>query len=261
LESSRKALEELHHEQLAKAERLASVGELAAGVAHEIKNPLAGIAGATQVLAAGFPEGHPHREIAREVLRQTERLDRIIRDLLEYGRPHQGEPVPTDVNQVIERTIFFAGQHTRKGGASLYRSLATPMPEILIDPNQLQQVLLNLIINAFDALGGEGEVHISSHVKTAAELYRGYLEVMGIAEPKGPIPKLDFIEIVVRDTGPGLDPAHLREIFNPFFSKKAEGTGLGLSISRRIVSRYRGILFARNGASGGAEFIVRLPLA
>ena len=227
LDQSRRALEELHHEQLAKADRLASVGELAAGVAHEIKNPLAGIAGATQVLATGFPEGHPHREIAREVLRQTERLDRIIRDLLEYGRPHQGEPVPTDVNSVIDKTLFFAGQHPRKGEIALYRHPASPVPPIMIDPNQLQQVLLNLVLNAFEAMPGKGEVHITSSLESGVGFYRGYLEAMGLPEPKGPIPKMDYVEIVVRDTGPGLDPAHLREISTRSSQRRPTGPGWG----------------------------------
>ncbi|HEY6007154.1 MAG TPA: ATP-binding protein, partial [Geobacteraceae bacterium] len=215
LDDANKEVARLHREQMSRAERLASIGEMAASVAHEIKNPLAGLSGATQILAKTFPEGDPHREVVGEMLKLTGRLDKTINDLLSFARV--ADPVWQSVNpnDVVEETLFFLRKDHKVGDSVLTETLDPLMPDVPLDPQQIQQVLFNLCINARQACGDKGKVTVATSARPTGTMYEG-------ADPN------DYVEIRVEDDGPGIRPENMGEIFKPFFTTKVQGTGLGL---------------------------------
>jgi signal transduction histidine kinase len=233
-------------EQLIRSEKLASVGQLAAGVAHEIGNPLATILGYVDILR-GEAEGKadmPKAERVDALLRvkaETQRIDQIIRDLLDYSRPIQEEPIPTDPMRIIVTAQgLLAPQARFRGVKILFSPVADSWPSVLIPPRRLVQVFLNLLMNAADAMSGKGTVVV-------------------VCETQG-----DQVMISVIDEGPGVPDAIRGRIFDPFFTTKAvgQGTGLGLSVSRAIVENAGGNLELASARKGqGTTFLVTLPKA
>lgn len=233
----RKALER----QLMHAEKLASVGILAAGVAHEIGNPLAAIGGYAQLLDSDDTTPAERREFAGAIAEQTERINRIIRELLDYSRPSQYLGQPVDVNQAIEAVLnmFFTSKRLSQENLSIQRDLARHLPKVSLDRDQLQQVVLNMVINAAQAMAGGGQLTISTREQA------GWL-------------RMEFA-----DTGPGVAPDKLSLIFDPFFTTKppGQGTGLGLSICDRIISAGGGRIEVASALGKGTTFTVLLPPA
>lgn len=222
-------------ERLVERERLAAVGEMAAHVAHEIRNPLAGIRGACEVL---FADGEgTSQEIGDEVLHQIDRLNRTVTDLLRFSNPRDVHATPTDLHGVIERVVALFGEAAEARGVQIERSFAAQLPPVELDPAQVEQVLYNLIVNAAQAMS-----------------YRGSIRVETALDGD------DHVRIVVRDSGPGLSAEALHKAFNPFFTTRTEGTGLGLSIVKKIVAAHGGAVALANPPGGGAEVRVRLPL-
>ena len=244
-EASRE-VERLHREQMMRAERLASIGEMAASVAHEIKNPLAGLAGATQVLSNSFGSEDPRFTVVQEMLKLTDRLDKTIRDLLSFARESEPKWKLENLNDVVEETVFFAAREAGGAKGEVAVKLDPEMPNLSMDPQQLQQVLFNLIINARQAVGSNGSVWVSTSAAPTLEMEPGF-------------PGPSFVEVSVRDDGPGIAPDKLGEIFKPFFTTKNQGTGLGLPISRKIVEAHGGLLQVRSTPGEGATFYVWLP--
>jgi len=246
LDETSREVERLHREQMMRAERLASIGEMAAGVAHEIKNPLAGLAGAAQVLAQGFEPDDPRHGVAREMLRLIDRLDKTIRDLLSFARESVPNWQRTNPNDVAEESLFFVAREEEGAGQRVELDLDPDMPEIELDPQQIQQVLLNLIINAEHAAGENGRIVVRTRrTPTVPEAEGG--------------PGEGFVEIAVEDNGPGIPEDKLQEIFKPFYTTKNQGTGLGLPISRKIVEAHGGLLDVRSRLGSGSVFYVWLP--
>ena len=249
LAAARAEIESYHGQRLARAERLATLGELAASLAHEIKNPLAGIGGAVQVMGEELPDDHPRKAIMREVLAQVYRLDRTVRDLLALARPSRPEVAPCDVHQVLDRTLILLAENPEAKEVRVVRAYQPGIPALGADSKQLGQVFLNLILNAVQAMPEGGQITIRTALRDAdgadGEAHRG----------KGRI-----LEIAVSDTGPGIPPEAIEDIFTPFVSTKRRGTGLGLSVSRRIVEEHGGWITAESPSGEGATFRVCLPL-
>jgi signal transduction histidine kinase len=230
-------------EQLIRTEKLASIGQLAAGVAHEIGNPLAAILGYVDILrsdAAGtgpLPEAD-RRDALDRVKTETQRINRIIRDLLEYSRPSHEEPAALDPLRVLRSAQALLAPQARFREVHLtVIPEQEAWPQVMAAPSRMTQVLVNLLLNAADAMGGKGAVEVSC---TAVE---------------------DRVHITVSDAGPGIAKELHRKVFDPFFTTKApgQGTGLGLSISRSIVESYGGTLELDPAAVLGARFIIDLP--
>ncbi|MBI5014621.1 MAG: HAMP domain-containing protein [Deltaproteobacteria bacterium] len=246
LDAASREVERLHREQMMRAERLASIGEMAASVAHEIKNPLAGLAGATQILAGSFGAEDPRSPVVQEMLKLTDRLDKTIRDLLSFARESEPKWKQANLNDVVEETVFFVAREDGGVAGALVLDLDPEIPDIPMDPQQIQQVLFNLVINARQATGPEGKVTVHTAAVPTQGLDLG-------------LPVSGFVEMSVSDEGPGIPPDKLGEIFKPFYTTKVQGTGLGLPISRRIVEAHGGFLRARSEPGRGAEFYVWLP--
>jgi hypothetical protein len=240
LDSSHRKIEKFHTDQLIRAERLASIGELAASVAHEIKNPLAGISGAVQVLAEDFAGDDPRREVARQVLDQCTRMDKTIRDLLNYAQPLKAELSAVDVNEVLDRSLFIAMPNPAKSSTRVHRRYQENLPKVIGDAKHFEQVFLNLFLNAAQSMPEGGDLTVRTRLR----------------EEGGPV-----IEIEVRDTGGGI-PEEIREkIFSPFYTTRTRGTGLGLPISRKILEQHGGRIAFRSEVGKGTVFLIDIPVA
>ncbi len=221
--------------KLVEAERLAAVGELAASVAHEIKNPLAGIRGACEIISEIFPVDDPRRELSTEVHRQIDRLDRTLRDLLLFSKPREMKLESASIHDVIDHVLAVLLGDAQARGVAVERQYAEAMPRILLDPQQMEQVFFNVLLNAFQAMEFRGTVVVATEADSA------------------------WVHVTVRDSGPGIPPEIAEKIFKPFFTTRSKGTGLGLAIVRNIVNAHGGTIHARMAPRGGAEVVLELP--
>jgi two-component system cell cycle sensor histidine kinase/response regulator CckA len=222
-----------------RAEKLAALGTLAAGLAHELNNPIGIMSSRIELMLTdetGLSE--EAREDLRVLHRQAQRVARITQGLLSFARRSSGDTVPVDLNHVVNETVMLVERQFTKAGVRVQVHLAPDLPAILGDADALQQVVLNLVTNARDALGGGGELRIATAVRQA--------------EPP-------MVELVIADTGPGIAPEHLTHVFDPFFTTKSTGTGLGLSITHGIVREHRGTIDVRSAPGQGTRFVLTFP--
>jgi signal transduction histidine kinase len=225
--------------QMARAEQLALIGELAAGLAHEVKNPLAGIKGAIEIVRDGLPDEHGHRVVLGHVLEEIMRVDRTIGNLLEYARPRPSSRTKVDLNVLVERVIATARMQTTSDDVHIEFRSAPHLPHVFIDPDEIQKVVLNLLINAIQAVKDHGRI---------------VTETTFTSSPGG-----GSVVITVSDTGEGIQPENLDKIFRPFFTSKKRGTGLGLATCKRIVTSYGGTITVASEIGKGSRFTVVLP--
>ncbi|MDB4941536.1 MAG: histidine kinase [Labilithrix sp.] len=249
-------------------DRLAALGSMAAGLAHEVKNPLGAIKGAAQLLeelgVGGESEPDPTvKEFLGIILEETDRLNRVVGSFLDYARPHAGNPVPVDINAAVRRSVQILSSQ-QADGLELRLELADDLPRARIDPEKLRQVLLNLVQNAIHAMEGNGRVTVAtSHRKSSG---RGN---WGAGPPSersgtsltGESAGSELVEISVHDTGPGISQKVLKNLFVPFFTTKEKGTGLGLAISQSIVQNAGGNISVQSVAGTGTKFVISLPTA
>jgi two-component system, NtrC family, sensor kinase len=240
LDTAKKELEQYHFQQMERADRLASVGEMAAGIAHEIKNPLTGIAAAITIIKDDFEPEDPRTEIINEVLDQIKRLDKTVNDLLFFGKPSHPEPTFTNINSIVEKTLMFASQHRSGKDVGKKLEMDESLPAVYVDPKQIQQVFLNLILNAFQAMQNGGILTVGT----------------AMIESEGK----QWARISIADTGPGIPDQILSKIFTPFFTTKAQGTGLGLAICHKLVTQHGGRINVASEDGVGTVFTVDLPV-
>ncbi len=236
LRESREEIQRLYRTQISRAEHLATLGELAAGLAHEIRNPLAGIAGVIDIIGRDLPEKSPARDVLKEVKQEVMRVNRIVSDLLETARPKPPECRVADLNSTAEHAVIFARQQalSKPVKVELHKSGGQLLVEH--DTGQIHQVLLNLMLNAIQAIEGPGQVDVDVHTRDG-------VAVVGVS-----------------DTGQGIPAEHLPNIFRPFYTTKGRGTGLGLSLARRIVEDHGGKITVQSEPGRGSTFEVQLPL-
>jgi two-component system NtrC family sensor kinase len=229
-------------QQLVQSEKMGAIGQLVSGVAHELNNPLASITAFAQLMLSDNNLTAEDRHATEVIASEARRAARIVHNLLTFARQHKAEKTYADINQVIENTLELRGYDLSVRGIQIERSYAEPAPSTMVDAYQLQQVILNLVTNAEQAMAGFERRHHRLTVRSA----RG----------------TDTVHIEIEDTGPGIPSDSLERIFNPFYTTKpvGHGTGLGLSISLGIISEHGGRIWAENVASGGAKFCIDLPL-
>jgi signal transduction histidine kinase len=234
-------LEQYHYRQMERADRLASVGEMAAGIAHEVKNPLAGISGAITVLAEDFADDDPRKQIVDEVLQQIKRLDKTVNDLLYFGRPGKPELDYVDINNLVKTTLFFISQHPEAKNIHRIKELTRDLAPVWIDEKQIQQVLFNIILNAIQAMKEGGTLVIETD----------------------PAEKNDkkYVRVRIIDTGPGIPDEELGKIFVPFHTTKTQGTGLGLPICRQLLEQHGGEINIESKFAEGTTVTILLPAA
>jgi two-component system, NtrC family, sensor kinase len=227
--------------RVAESERLASLGMLAAGVAHEINNPMGGILALTALSLEELPPRHPHRENLEEVVRQTERCRDIVRGLLEFSRQGQTGTELVDLNEVVRGTLALIANQALFFNVKLIQELDPDIPRIVAHRSQLEQVCMNVVVNAGQAIEEAGTITIATRHRA----------------------DLDQVELQVTDTGRGIEPDKINRIFDPFFTTKdgGHGTGLGLSIVYGIVTKHRGSISVQSEPGKGSSFSIRFPVA
>jgi signal transduction histidine kinase len=231
------------YERMRERDRLAALGEMAAGLAHEIRNPLGAIKGAAQCLEPAPRDGE-EGEFLDVIVEEVNRLNGVVTQFLDYARPLKQSFGTVDINEVVARTIRLI-QNEVPGRIALAVELGESLPSVEGDPEQLKQVLINLVQNAIQALGtAPGTIR----VRTRGPDRFADLRASG-----------EFVEIDVADDGPGIPPEQQPNIFVPFFTTKQKGTGLGLAICQRIVKSHGGSISVQSKAGEGSTFVVRLP--
>ncbi len=223
-------------DELRRADRLSALGELAAGLAHEIRNPLGSIEGALQILRREGVQSETKEEFGTLAQKEIDRLKGLVLDFLDFARPQQPHQEPTDINELFKAVQRLSSESAKMAGVSIRMKNADDLPFVSLDPEQMKQVLLNLVLNAIQAMPQGGEIQL------------------------GALKRDDVIVVEVKDQGVGVDPSHLERIFDPFFTTRAKGTGLGLSIAYRIVSQHGGHIAAVRNPDRGMTITVTLPV-
>jgi len=226
--------------QLAQSEKMSALGQLISGVAHELNNPLTGVIGYSQLLSGIDCDGEVGRMV-NIICREAERCHKIVDSLLQFAREYDQEKEYTQINDIIESTLSLKRYQLYVDNVQLELNLSEDIPETVVDPHQIQQVFMNIINNAHQAMvehAGQGKLAVETELKD------------------------DMIVIRFLDTGPGIPEENMERIFDPFFTTKAlgKGTGLGLSICHGIVEKHGGSIYAETEADNGATFVVELPL-
>lgn len=222
---------------LAQQEKMASLGVLASGVAHEINNPLGVILGYAGHLEGKMDPADPNFRYIQDIRRESKRCKGIVQDLLSYARTPRPALEETDLNALLDQIADLAANHLDLNHVRLVRDFARDLPRVLVDPDQIRQVALNLILNAGAAMESGGTITVGT-----------------AASDKG------CVDIVISDEGAGIAPENLEKIFEPFFTTKARGTGLGLAITRRIVEQHLGRIMVESEVGRGTTVTVRLPI-
>jgi len=203
-------------------------------VAHEVRNPLAGIRGGCEILLEGYPEGDTRHDIGVEIIHQVDRLSRTVHDLLLFARPKAMDLVPTDLHSLIERILHVLHDDPAIGAVEVVRDFGDGVPIIQADGRQMEQVFLNLFLNAIQVMNHKGTVTITTRTHGRQ------------------------VVVTVSDTGPGISPDKIAHIFEPFFTTRAQGTGLGLAIVKKIVEAHGGQIEAASTPGSGARFTATL---
>ena len=235
------------YQRMKERDRLAALGEMAAGLAHEIRNPLGAIKASAQYLAeepggAASADG----EFLGIIVEEVDRLNRVLSSFLDYAHPSRGDTAPIDVNAAVRRSMQLLGAQCEEAGIAWELALAAELPPVRIDVEQLRQVLINLVQNAFQAMDGSGKLVVATDTRTREDLSGK---------------RRTFVEMRVEDTGPGIPQRVLANLFVPFVTTKDRGTGLGLAISQRIVTAAGGHIEVSTHEGVGTTFSVRLPVA
>jgi signal transduction histidine kinase len=225
-------IEEKHWE-LMKAEKLAAIGELATGVAHEVRNPLSGI-GLALELMKDETQNEEHRQTIRDILNEISRLERIVKGLFQLGHPKSLQLIECTPNDIVERALNLVSMKAKEKGITIKKDLACGNT-FYVDHEQIEQVVLNLLINGIEATGSSGEVRVETRSNNGT------------------------VEISVSDTGCGVPDDEMERILQPFYSTKETGTGLGLAISSRIVEAHKGKLHISSRVGEGSTFVVEIP--
>ncbi len=234
-------LKEFTRSKIRESERLALVGQLAAGVAHELNNPLQGIVTYSHLLLERLPAESAARDPIRKIVTQADRCIQIIRGLLDFSRPKLPQKKLSDLNHVLQQCVALVEDQHQFHNIEVVRHLDEHLPQVVVDPAQIQQVFMNMLINAAEAMADGGRLNLTTR-HAAAD---------------------GFVEVEFTDTGHGISPENMEKIFNPFFSTKemGHGTGLGLAISYGFIKEHHGVINVESEVGRGSTFTIRLPVA
>jgi two-component system sensor histidine kinase HydH len=235
--------------QLRRADRLSALGQLSAGLAHEIRNPLGAIKGAVEILEEDFPAGHPKAEFYAIILKEVDRLNDVVTNFLNFARPVAPHFAPVDVREVLTSLEGLISGQARANRVQIFTSFHPDSARVMADEALIRQAFLNIALNALEAMPEGGDLAISTRLADSAGT--GILEGEGFQK---------WIEVVFDDTGCGIPEDHLGRVFDPFFTTKKDGTGLGLAITYRIIENHRGVIRVISQEGKGTTFVITLPL-
>jgi two-component system NtrC family sensor kinase len=239
VEERDRRLQELAEKTILRSEKLASIGRLASGIAHEINNPLTGILTYSSLLMEEL-KGTPYEEDLKTIREETLRCRKIVRGLLDFARDYKPEKVSVNLNALIEETLGLLEKHVNFQNIKILKNLASDLPEVKVDPDEFRSVINNLAVNAADAMPKGGQLTITTSYDRES----------------------NRVVIRVADTGVGISEENLKKIFEPFFTtkEKGKGTGLGLSMTYGVIKRHNGTIDVRSNVGEGTEFIITLPV-
>jgi two-component system, NtrC family, sensor histidine kinase HydH len=229
-------------EQLRRSEKLSTLGEMAAVLAHEIRNPLGSIRGTAEILKDDYLPGDPKHEFIEIQIKETERLNRVVEDFLRMARPQKSERRSCQIQSELETIVTLVSKDAKERGVKLELQPSPPGAVFTADGEKLRQAFLNIVLNALQAVPVGGAVVISTQLHEEGT-------------------KNAMCEIRFRDTGPGIDPEVLQQVFEPFYTTKTDGTGLGLAVTKRIIENHDGTLSIESEPGAGATVVVRLPMS
>ncbi|MBI5788768.1 MAG: sensor histidine kinase [Candidatus Schekmanbacteria bacterium] len=238
LEKSLLELKSMERELL-RAEKLSAIGQLTAGLAHEIRNPLGSIQGAAEIISRDFTPENPKHKMTQILLKEVERLNKVLTNFLDFARPAPLELSPTDLNKELESVIKFFDPQAKLAGVVINKTGAALLPMLSLDRERMRQVFLNLLLNALQAISGSGEINCK-------------IEQVSVKNK-------DYLAVTIEDSGDGISRENLANIFNPFFTTKKSGSGLGLAISYKIVQEHGGQIQVESQVGKGSSFTVFLP--
>jgi signal transduction histidine kinase len=240
--------------QVIRMDRLASLGVLASGIAHEIKNPLAGIKTMAQACEEEFEGEDSRQEYLIRIIRQVNRLDDLLKTFFAFARPKPPDRKYHTLPEILQEVTNLVGKKMSSSGIDYIEQIDTALPAIMVDAQQIQQVLLNLILNSIDAMPDGGELKITAQKISSQEARLIRKQPKAEKDMNGA-----YVQIKCMDTGVGIDPDKLEIIFDPFFTTKPNGLGLGLSIVYRIIEEHDGDIRADSNIGQGTTFTVTLP--
>jgi signal transduction histidine kinase len=224
-----------------RADRLASLGTLTAGLAHEIRNPMVAIKTLTQLLPERLDDEEFRSQFLKIASGEVDRISSLVNELLDFARPSDPKWASEDINAILDGMILLVSTATKKKLITIIKNYASNLPSVQIDREQIKQVILNILLNAIDATSEHGNITVKT---------RSFIKPGG--EP--------YVQIEFTDTGCGIPGEHLEDIFNPFFTTKATGSGLGLSISNQIVQDHKGYIDVESQLEKGSSFFINLPV-
>ncbi len=227
--------------QMQRADRLAALGTLTAGLAHEIRNPLVAIKTFTQLLPTRFDDSEFRDHFLQVTAGEVDRIASLVTELLDFARPSQPKLNSEDLNQVVEKMALLVDTESHKKNIKILKDLYASLPSVTLDKEQIKQVLLNILLNAVDATPENGTISVSTRPVTR----NGYL---------------DCVQVVIADTGKGIPAEDLEKVFTPFYTTKHTGSGLGLSISHQIVQEHQGNIEVESKLNQGTTFRIILPV-
>jgi len=228
--------------KLVQAAKLAAVGEMAAGIAHELNNPLTTVSGFTELVLDGLPEESDVRKDLELVLRESQRARSVVRRLLDFARQNESMRIRSDINEILTDVLALVNHLLRTSGVQIFTSFSNGMPWVPMDRNQMKQVVLNLIHNALHAMPTGGELQITTACSSRDNR--------------------NWLTICLADTGIGIAPENLERVFEPFFTTRSKdgGTGLGLSVSYGIIADHGGFIDVKSQVGKGSTFTIWLPV-
>ncbi|OGB61802.1 MAG: hypothetical protein A2Y94_05140 [Caldithrix sp. RBG_13_44_9] len=240
-------------EEMIRMDRLASLGVMASGIAHEIRNPLAGIKAIAQTFEEELSKNDPKNEYVKRIIKQVNRLDDLLKSLFSYAKPPKPNRQFFVVKELVQEVLSLLQQRMQKHNINFIQSYEKNLPSIFIDGAQIQQVIFNLILNSIEAIEKQGEI------KLAAKKVKKNDEIFQRKPFQKKVTDQPYIQILITDTGSGISPENLLQIFNPFFTTKNYGTGLGLSIVYQIVQENNGVIYFESDITHGTQCYLFLP--
>ena len=233
--------------QIERMDRLATLGELSAGIAHEIRNPLAGIKTSAQVLEESFSPGDFRSQLVSRIVKEIDRSNELLKKFFNFAKPSKPKQEFQNIEMIIDGVYLLLASRLRKKNILFKTDFAESIPQVYIDSSQIEQVILNVFLNAVEAIISGGEIHVKIYIAQNVKL----------KEDSAPS---DAVRIEIADTGVGIPDERLEKVFNPFFTTKSDGVGLGLSISSRLLEENGGKIELESEEGSGTIFKIYLPI-
>jgi len=239
--------------QVERMERLALLGELSAGIAHEIRNPLAGIKAATQLLEDNFTKDNYQKQVVTRIVREVDKANRLLKEFFKFARPTRPKPGFHNIEKIVDNVYLLLAPRFKNKEIKFQEEFPTAMPQVYVDETQIEQVVLNLFLNAIDAMKNGGVLKVSTAKKKFNPIESKKANYSMFNQD------LYYVLLEISDTGTGISAENLKKIFNPFFTTKSDGLGLGLSICSRLMEENNGKIDVVSQEGAGAAFVLALP--